>query len=78
VAGTVYALSAWCPHQGTSLALGRINEHTVTCFAHLWTFDVRTGEPIWPPMARVARGYKLRTYPVRVEDGEILVGMPPR
>jgi nitrite reductase/ring-hydroxylating ferredoxin subunit len=74
--GVIHAVSAWCPHQGTALALGRLTGSTITCFAHLWTFDVATGEPIWPPMARVARGYRLRTYPVRVENGGIFVSLP--
>jgi nitrite reductase/ring-hydroxylating ferredoxin subunit len=79
VAGTIHAMSAWCTHQGTSLALGRLNEdtHTVTCFAHLWSFDVRTGEPIWPPMAKVARGFKLRTFPVKIQGDAIYVSPIP-
>jgi nitrite reductase/ring-hydroxylating ferredoxin subunit len=68
-----YALSAWCTHQGTSLALGTLTGHTLTCYAHLWRYDVRTGEPIWPPIARVAPGYRLRVYPIRVEGDEIYV-----
>jgi nitrite reductase/ring-hydroxylating ferredoxin subunit len=73
VEGAVHAVSAWCPHLGTALALGRLSGATLTCFAHLWSFHVPSGEPLWPPMARVARGYRLRTFPVRVEAGEIFV-----
>lgn len=73
-------MSAWCTHQGTSLALGRLNQeaHALTCFAHLWSFDVRTGEPIWPPMAKVARGFRLRVFPVRIEGDDIYVSPDPR
>lgn len=71
--GTVYAVSAWCPHLGTALALGRLSDTTLTCFAHLWTFDLRTGTPLWPPMARAAPGYALRTHRVRIEGSEIFV-----
>lgn len=75
--GAFYAMSAWCPHQGTALALGKLNGRRLTCWAHLWTFDVESGEPIWPPIARVAPGYALRVYPVRVVDGELLVSLGP-
>ena len=46
----------------------------MTCFAHLWRFDVRDGKIVYPPMADVARGYDLPSYPVRVEGSDILVG----
>lgn len=73
VEGTIHALSAWCTHLGTSLALGRLDEHKLTCYAHLWTYDVRSGDPIWPPMARIVPGYRLRVYPVHVEGGDVFV-----
>jgi nitrite reductase/ring-hydroxylating ferredoxin subunit len=76
VAGTVHAVSPWCPHLGTALALGKLAGATLTCWAHLWSFDVPSGQPLWPPMARVARGYQLRRFPVRVEDGDIYVQAP--
>lgn len=72
-----YALSAWCTHQGTSLALGTLTGHTLMCWAHLWRYDVRSGEPVWPPIARVAPGYKLRAHAVRVEGEEIFVSPRP-
>jgi nitrite reductase/ring-hydroxylating ferredoxin subunit len=74
VGGTYYAFGAWCPHVGTSLALGYLRDHTVTCFAHLWRFDVRDGRILYPPMEGVARGYDLPVYAVRVEGRDILVG----
>ena len=74
VEGAYYAVSAWCTHVGTSLAFGYLHEHVVTCFAHLWRFDVRDGKIVYPPMTGVARGYDLVSYPVRVEGTAILVG----
>ncbi len=74
VEGSYYVFGAWCSHVGTSLALGYLNEHVVTCFAHLWRFDVRDGSILYPAMQGVARGYGLPTYPVRVEGEDILVG----
>lgn len=73
-----YAVRAWCTHQGSSLALGTLTGPVVQCWAHLWRFDVRTGEPIWPPMARVARGYELRVHDVRVADDAVFVSPNPR
>ena len=73
VEGSYYAVSAWCTHQGTSLALGALDGSTLRCYAHLWRFDVRDGEPVWPAMAKVARGYCLRTYPVRVEGPDVML-----
>ena len=73
VEGTIHAVSAWCTHLGTALALGRLADHVLTCYAHLWSFDVRSGEPIWPPMARIVPGYRLRRYEVRVDGDDVLV-----
>jgi nitrite reductase/ring-hydroxylating ferredoxin subunit len=75
VEGTIYALSAWCTHQGTALALGKLADSTVTCWAHLWSFDVPSGQPVYPPLARVAPGYRLRRYSVRVENEEVFVSL---
>lgn len=76
VDGQIHALSGWCTHMGTALALGRLSGPTLTCWAHLWSFDVRSGEPVWPPIARIAPGYRLRVYPVRLEGEDILVSIP--
>ena len=73
-----YAVTAWCTHQGSSLALGTLNGTVIRCWAHLWRFDVRTGEPVWPPMARVAPGYRLRVHEVRVAGEDVLVSAVPR
>jgi nitrite reductase/ring-hydroxylating ferredoxin subunit len=74
--GTIHALSAWCPHMGSSLALGKVMGTTLACWAHLWRFDVRSGQPLWPPLARVAPGYNLRRYTVEVRGGEVFVIVP--
>ncbi|HZT08100.1 MAG TPA: Rieske 2Fe-2S domain-containing protein [Chloroflexota bacterium] len=73
VEGAIYAVGGWCPHLGTALALGSMSGHTLTCFAHLWRYDVRSGEPIWPPMARVVRGYALKVFRVRVVGEDVYV-----
>jgi nitrite reductase/ring-hydroxylating ferredoxin subunit len=73
VEGAVFALGAWCPHLGTNLVLGQLSGPVLMCSAHLWRFDVRSGQPIWPPLARVAPGYGLRRYPVEMRGEDVYV-----
>jgi len=44
--------------------------HHLACPYHLWEFDCRTGEYDRDPSRGVA------TYPVRIEDGQILIEVP--
>jgi nitrite reductase (NADH) small subunit/3-phenylpropionate/trans-cinnamate dioxygenase ferredoxin subunit len=39
-----YAISDTCPHAGAPLGEGFLDESTLTCPLHGWTFDVITGE----------------------------------
>jgi len=84
IAGTYYAIYGRCPHQFAPLSRGRL-QGTVICNAqtnwetewahegevlvcpgHAMEFLVKTGQAI---------GYnlKLRTYPVYVEDGQVVL-----
>ena len=75
--GTYYALDNKCPHMGGSLADGTLEGASVVCPLHGTAFDVHTGA--------VTKNGKLafisikttnaRTYPVKVEDGDVLVGV---
>lgn len=72
VGGSVYAIDNICPHAGGPLARGALsgsNGAIVTCPLHGWRFDVRTGRSPHLP------GEQLRTFPVRVADGAIEVGV---
>jgi 3-phenylpropionate/trans-cinnamate dioxygenase ferredoxin component len=69
VDGAVYALDDSCPHAGSSLATGKLDGATVACRAHGLRFDVRTGR------MRGVDGYCAKTYPVRVVDGEVCIGI---
>ena len=64
---TVYATSNACPHKGGPLADGIVHGHKVTCPLHNWVFDLETGE------AQGADEGRIDTYPVRVEDGRVLL-----
>ena len=63
----IYALSETCPHRGGPLHLGRVKNGIVICPWHLWQFDLITGcSPVNPNSC-------VPTYPVRVENGTVLV-----
>lgn len=64
----VYATSARCPHQGSHLLLGDIEDFgkgvSITCPAHLWQFSVDSGECLNHSEACD----KLKTYPTMVDS----------
>jgi toluene monooxygenase system ferredoxin subunit len=65
--GTVHAYENRCAHQGIELSRGRLRCGTLTCPAHEWTYDARTGAGLNPS------GVALRRLGVRVEGTDILV-----
>ena len=67
VAGTIYATSNTCLHRGGPLGQGMLDGQAVLCPWHAWSWDVTTGENTANPELKIA------TYPVKVEDGQILV-----
>jgi NAD(P)H-dependent nitrite reductase small subunit len=64
VGDEVLAIHNVCPHQGASLAYGFVKGDTVTCPLHGWDFDLRTG------VNKQGLG-AVRSYDVRVEDGQV-------
>ena len=69
VDGEIHALDDSCPHAGSSLAAGKLGGAVVACRGHGLRFDVRTGR------MRGVDGFCVKSYPVRVVDGEIAVGI---
>src|SRR5262245_31683002 len=67
VDGVIYAMEDSCLHQGSSLGSGALAGRIVTCRAHGWRYDVTTGHVAHVP------DYGVKTFPVRVENGRILV-----
>ena len=65
--GNFYALDETCPHRGAPLHEGRVDRGIVTCSWHQWQFDLKTGCSPVNPLSKV------RTYPLRVEDGGIWI-----
>jgi toluene monooxygenase system ferredoxin subunit len=65
--GLVRAVQGTCPHQEIPLVEGALQGRTLMCRAHLWQFDIASGDSINP------EGCKLSLYPVRVESESIFV-----
>jgi toluene monooxygenase system ferredoxin subunit len=72
VEGTVCAYEDRCVHQGVRLSEGRLEGGVVTCSAHSWQYDARTGEGVNP------RGVALARFPVMIGMGAILVDVDER
>ena len=68
VGGTIYAFSDSCRHEGGPLSAGVLIDDTVTCPWHGWTYNVRTGKAIVPPI-----GIRVPTYTVRIEGDDVLL-----
>jgi 3-phenylpropionate/trans-cinnamate dioxygenase ferredoxin subunit len=71
VEGSVFAVDDTCTHEEASLSTGVLKGELVKCPLHNSRFNVRTGEALEEPAEE-----NLRTYPVRVEGGCILVSVP--
>jgi nitrite reductase (NADH) small subunit len=63
----VFAATNSCPHKGGPLSEGIVHGQSVTCPLHNWVFDLNTGK------AQGADEGRITTYPVRIEDGRILL-----
>jgi 3-phenylpropionate/trans-cinnamate dioxygenase ferredoxin subunit len=70
VDGRYYGVDDMCTHEDSSLSLGCLKGELVSCTLHGSRFSVVTGEPMEEPATEA-----LKTWPVRLQDGEILVGV---
>ncbi|MGY1742559.1 MULTISPECIES: Rieske (2Fe-2S) protein [unclassified Blastococcus] len=71
--GKAYATSNYCTHLDCLLSSGKLQDDGIRCSCHNSVFDLGTGAPIQPPATE-----PIRTYPVREEDGQVLVGISER
>ena len=62
-----------CPHQGGPLCDGIVTGTSVVCPLHAWKTNLVDGTVERPA---AAKGHCVRTYPTRVEDGIVVVGIP--
>lgn len=69
--GEIFATDDICTHAYASLADGYIEDGLIECPLHGGCFDIRTGEAKTPPVTD-----NLKTYEVRIEGDDIMVGMP--
>lgn len=87
VSGAFYATDNRCPHLGGRLSKGTLDGTVVECHLHHSRFDLVTGEVVrWTSFTGAARAVAeavrhpraLKTYPVRIEDGMVVVGYEPK
>ena len=68
VGGKLYAVEDLCTHDDGPLGEGRLEGYAIECPRHGARFDVTTGAVLRMPAA-----FPVRTYPTRLEGGQILV-----
>ena len=92
IKGSFHALRNLCPHKSGPLCTGRIGPRVVSdapptvdghtldlvqegeiirCPWHMWEFEIATGRCLVDPKARV------KTYPVVIEEGQVVVYADP-
>ncbi|MCP4479548.1 MAG: Rieske 2Fe-2S domain-containing protein [Planctomycetaceae bacterium] len=65
--GQYHAIDDMCPHMGASLASGHLEECTVVCPWHSWSFDIRDGA--WCENRRI----NIDVYQVRIVGDDIQI-----
>jgi 3-phenylpropionate/trans-cinnamate dioxygenase ferredoxin subunit len=68
VKGGIFALDDRCTHDDGPLGEGHLDGHQVECPRHGARFDVRDGRAVRMPAVS-----PVKTYPVRVEGGQVFV-----
>ena len=63
----LYAVDNRCPHQNAALHLGTVENGTVYCPLHAWSFHLRTGHCDLDP------SFNLSCFPVKIEEGYVWV-----
>lgn len=71
IAGEFFAIADVCSHDDGSVADGELEAYEIVCPRHGARFDLRTGKALTLPAV-----VDIPAYPVRVEGGEVLIGLP--
>jgi 3-phenylpropionate/trans-cinnamate dioxygenase ferredoxin subunit len=71
--GRAYATSNYCTHLDCLLSSGKLQDDGIRCSCHNSVFELEHGQPIQPPATE-----PIATYPVREEEGQVLVGLTAR
>ena len=66
----VYAFQDLCSHMEYPLHDGHIEGNVITCAYHGAKFDLETGDVLALPAFE-----PIRTYPVRIQDGQVYVNL---
>jgi 3-phenylpropionate/trans-cinnamate dioxygenase ferredoxin subunit len=72
IAGAYYAIADVCSHDDGPVAEGELEGYEIECPRHGARFDVRNGKVLSFPAI-----VDIPAYPVKIEDDEVLVGLPP-
>jgi nitrite reductase/ring-hydroxylating ferredoxin subunit len=67
--GSLYAVSAICPHAGGPIADGLVDARIVICPLHQHVYELATG------CSRSGQP-SLRVYPIRIDDGQLVLSVP--
>lgn len=67
----IYAIDDVCTHDGGPLDQGKLDGIEIECPRHGARFDVTSGRALCLPAVR-----PVKTYPVRVEGGEVEIDLP--
>ncbi len=65
--GQLKAYHDCCAHNGVRVSTGHVEGTIITCPAHKWQYDLRSGEGVNPKKMR------LRSLPLMTRDGEIYI-----
>jgi naphthalene 1,2-dioxygenase ferredoxin component len=68
--GEIFATDNICTHGQARLCEGFLEGHEIECPLHQGRFDVRTGQPTCAPVTEA-----IRSYPIRVEAGRVLIAL---
>lgn len=71
IGGAYYAIADVCSHDDGPVAEGDLRDHEIECPRHGARFDVRTGRVLSFPAI-----VDIPSYPVKIENGDVLVGLP--
>ena len=69
--GALFAVEGLCRHMKAPLEFASVKPNrTITCGWHGWQYDLESGQ------CRTTAWAKLKTYPVKIENGQVWVGVP--
>ena len=71
IADEYFAIADLCSHDDGPVAEGDLKDHEIECPRHGARFDLRNGKALSLPAV-----VDIPAYPVRVEAGEVLIGLP--